>query len=293
MESLPCYRNVSQDLLFFRSTFRIAEKAAKILGVDPEWQRRWHEGLKHVPDYKIIEYGGKKRIADHKEQTAEDIYTQNTFLYAGYIAGPLIYPGEDVDPESDSELATLVREAMEDFDPEEAFTHNFLAFSLDVPAARLKMAKAYHMVRHAVTQCRYPTGTPAMFNLEAGMSALQHVYPYGLQVEDFTMPFVISELLLQSYGEVIRLFPAWPKDKWARFTSLRTEGGFLVSSKVQGGRIGLTRVKSTVGGRCRVQWTWGEPRIYDEAAGEPVSYTYEGDLIYLDTEMGHTYRIEA
>lgn len=173
---------------------------------------RWRQGFERVPDYKIVEYDGKRRIADHGEQEEEDFYTSNTFFYCGYIAGPLIFPGEDVD----SELAQVIREGMEEFDEADAFTHNFLSFSLDVPAARLKMSKAYHMVRHAVTACRYPTGTPAMFNnMETGMSGLQ-MYPYGLQAEDFTMPLAIAELLMQSYGRTIRLFPAWPKEKTAR-----------------------------------------------------------------------------
>lgn len=64
-----------------------------------------------------------------------------------------------------------------------------------------------------------------MFNLEEGMLALQRVYLYGLQVEDFAMPFSITELLCQSYGEVIRLFPAWPRDKGASFTT--AGGGWL------------------------------------------------------------------
>ena len=51
-----------------------------------------------------MEYDGKKRLAEHKEIEGAELYSANTFFYAGYIAGPLIFPGEDVDPESDSEL---------------------------------------------------------------------------------------------------------------------------------------------------------------------------------------------
>ena len=51
-----------------------------------------------------------------------------------------------------------------------------------------------------------------------------------LQEQDFTMPFGITELLLQSYGEVIRLFPAWPREQIARFHSLRAEVTYVVTS---------------------------------------------------------------
>ncbi|MBI3942795.1 MAG: hypothetical protein HY326_07255, partial [Chloroflexi bacterium] len=297
LENNPVYRNVFQDLLFFRFAFRVAFQAAAVLAVDPEWQQRWADGLKRVPPYNIIEYDGRKRIADHKEQTAKDIYSASTFLYGGYIAGPLIFPGEDVDPESDTELVQLIREAVEEFKFEDAFTHNFLSFSLDVPAARLKMPKAYEMVRNAVIKCRYPTGTPAMFNLEDGMIALQRVYPYGLQVEDFAMPFSITELLFQSYGEVIRLFPAWPKDKRASFTSLRAEGGFLVSSSLENGTIGTTTIASTIGGPCRVSWSWGRPVITAGHGGtvpgheEAVPFDIAGERISFDTQPGQSYTI--
>ena len=291
LESLPSYRNVFQDLLFFRFAFRVATRAAEVLGVDEEWQQRWRQGLERVPDYQIVEYGGRRRLATHKEQTDEDIYSSNSFFYCGYIVGPLIFPGEDVDPESDSELARIIREGMEEFDCAKAFTHNFLSFSLDVPAARLKMTQAYDMVRHAVTACRYPTGTPAMFNnMDTGVHGLQ-MYPYGLQVEDFTMPFAISELLLQSYGEVIRLFPAWPRDRAARFESLRAEGGFLVSSRLEKGEIGATRIFSTVGGECRLQWPREEIHVRDEQDGNSLPHARAGSIVSFQTRPGRGYAV--
>ena len=290
-ESLPLFRNVFQDLLFFRFAFRVAARCAEVLGVDAEWQARWHEGLERVPPYRIIEHDGCRRIADHKEATGAGPHSRNSFIYGGYIAGPLIFPGEDVDPESDSELAQVIREGLETFREEEAFTHNFLSYSLDVPAARLKMDRAYAMVRHAVTACRFPGGTAAMFNnMETGMNSLQ-MYPYGLQVEDFTMPFAITELLLQSYGEVIRLFPAWPTDKSARFESLRAEGAFLVSSSLEGGEIGLTRIHSTVGGTCRIQWPQGEMEIRDEEEGMAAGCERDDGIVTFQTQPGRTYII--
>ncbi len=291
LESLPSYRNVFQDLLFFKYAFRAALRSAEILGIDDDWQNRWREGLDRVPAYNIVEYDGKKRLAEHKEIEGAELYSANTFFYAGYIAGPLIFPGEDVDPESDSELVQVIRESMEEFRAEEAFSHNFLAFSLDVPAARLKMEKAYHMVRHSALACRYPSGNPSMFTIgETDINGLQ-MYPYSVQVEDYTMPFVISELLFQSYAGVLRLFPAWPREKAARFESLRGEGGFLVSSSLKAGKIGTTKIRSTVGGQCNLQWT-GEPiEIADLDDSARVSSTREGDVVSFNTVAGHTYSI--
>jgi len=72
-------------------------------------------------------------------------------------------------------------------------------------------------------------------------------------LKDVHMPFTISELLLQSYGEAIRLFPAWPREKSARFDTFRAEGGFLVSSSLNNGNIGSTKIHSTMGRIYRLQ----------------------------------------
>jgi hypothetical protein len=69
----------------------------------------------------------------------------------------------------------------------------------------------------------------------------------------------ISELLLQSWGGKIRVFPAMP-DKWKEgaFDQLRTQGAFLVSAKRSDGQTQWVKVKSLVGEPCVVKipgWT--------------------------------------
>ena len=99
-----------------------------------------------------------------------------------------------------------------------------------------------------------------------------------------------SELLLQSYGEVIRLFPAWPRDKAARFTSLRAEGGFLVSASLEGGEISSTTIHSTVGGTCQLRSPWPAVAIREEERAVPC--TQEGDTVSFATQPGQTYLVE-
>ena len=58
----------------------------------------------------------------------------------------------------------------------------------------------------------------------------------------------VAEMQLQSYGGVIRLFPAWPKGWQSEFT-LAAEGGFLVSSRISAnGKIPEIRIASRLGG---------------------------------------------
>jgi hypothetical protein len=63
---------------------------------------------------------------------------------------------------------------------------------------------------------------------------------------------MISEFLLQSVDNTIRVFPCWPKEKDAKFTRLRAQGGFLVSAEQKAGKIVKLEITSTVGGKLRV-----------------------------------------
>ncbi len=61
----------------------------------------------------------------------------------------------------------------------------------------------------------------------------------------------IMEMLLQSWGEKIRVFPATP-DLWkdASFHKLRAEGGFLVSASRKNGKTEWVKIKSLAGKPC-------------------------------------------
>ena len=63
----------------------------------------------------------------------------------------------------------------------------------------------------------------------------------------------IHDMLLQSRGERICVFPAVPKE-WpeAVFHQLRSEGGFLVSAVREEGRTAWIHICSLAGGSCRI-----------------------------------------
>ena len=61
----------------------------------------------------------------------------------------------------------------------------------------------------------------------------------------------LQDMLLQSHGGIIRLFPGSPWSA-AAFWSLRAEGAFLVSARRNGGRLEFAQLKSLRGGRCQL-----------------------------------------
>jgi hypothetical protein len=64
----------------------------------------------------------------------------------------------------------------------------------------------------------------------------------------------LQDMLLQSWGDRIRIFPAMPPEwKEATFHDLRAEGAFLVSAARRDGKTRWVRIKSLAGAPCRVR----------------------------------------
>ncbi|MBB5437876.1 hypothetical protein HDC92_001550 [Pedobacter sp. AK017] len=70
------------------------------------------------------------------------------------------------------------------------------------------------------------------------------------------VPLTINEMLLQSYEQVIRIFPNWNKNKDASFDQLRAYGAFLVSSKQEKGEILFVKMRSEAGRTCTIRNPW-------------------------------------
>ncbi len=64
----------------------------------------------------------------------------------------------------------------------------------------------------------------------------------------------INEMLLQSWGDTVRVFPAVPGE-WqdVAFHNLRTEGAFLVTARMDRGGMSFVRVQAEAGGRLQLK----------------------------------------
>jgi hypothetical protein len=94
---------------------------------------------------------------------------------------------------------------------------------------------------------------------------------------------MMTETLLQSHGGVIRVFPAWPKTREARFAGLVAEGDVRVSAKISGGKVrfvtlrGGPNVGVTGSGTVRIKSPWtGKIEAYRLAPGGAITLTSRG-----------------
>jgi hypothetical protein len=98
-----------------------------------------------------------------------------------------------------------------------------------------------------------------------------------------------AEMLLQSHGGTIRVWPAAP-DSWTGAFRLRAETGFMVTSQRSAGEVRYIAVESLFGDPCRMVNPWTD-RFRVSHEGRPV---IEGECkeIRFPTQSGRTYMVE-
>ena len=90
----------------------------------------------------------------------------------------------------------------------------------------------------------------------------------------------ITEMLLQGWGETLRIFPAIPQEwKACSFQSLRAEGGFVVSASRKNGKTEWIRIYSDAGHPCRI-YLPGWENVF-QLQKDKVKITHAGDGYYL------------
>jgi hypothetical protein len=83
---------------------------------------------------------------------------------------------------------------------------------------------------------------------------------------------------------ILEIFNLWPKD-WDAAFSLLADGGFIVSSSQQKGKIEFVSIHSKCGQKCQLQNPWGNAVVFlyrDNKKSEKLS----GELLSLTTKKG-------
>lgn len=114
--------------------------------------------------------------------------------------------------------------------------------------------------------------------------------PMGIWFENFALPTVINECLMQSYDGVIRLFPNWDKASDAEFTTLRARGAFLVSGGLKNGQVQPVTILSEQGDVCRIYNPWPGSKVRVEANGE-AQVLKAADVLEFKTERDREYTV--
>ena len=180
-----------------------------------------------------------------------------------------VFPGEDHGIHSDPETIELVKNT---FLNQQNEGGNDLVFK-NLQAARIGMLDLEKFKRQ-INYSLLPNGTAAdramqvhgRYNDFGNYGFMDHM---GVWFENFALPVVINECLIQSYNGSIRLFPNWPAEKDAEFHNLRAAGAFLVSARMRKGRIENVRILSEAGNKLTLVTPKGEI-VRDTKKGEEI-----------------------
>jgi hypothetical protein len=169
---------------------------------------------------------------------------------------------------------------------------NELVF-LNLQAARMGLLDLEKFKRQ-VRYCLMPNGTCADMVLQThgryvDRNAFEFMAHMGVWFENFALPVVVNECLLQSYSGAIRLFPNWPREKDASFRTLRAVGAFLVSASLRGGVVEWVEITSERGGLLRLELPWSQACL--KRAGQDAIIVV-GPELCLETGTGEVVRLD-
>ncbi|KAF4325438.1 hypothetical protein G195_000994 [Phytophthora kernoviae 00238/432] len=106
----------------------------------------------------------------------------------------------------------------------------------------------------------------------------------GIWFENFALPAVINECLLQSYNGNLRFFPNWPNGQRAEFHTLRAVGGFLVSAAFVDGETDWIKIESEASSSLSFYIPWTEGAMCTLSSGE--QYMLSGPIGKITTVTG-------
>jgi hypothetical protein len=273
--------NVAYDIHFVTAALRIARQAAELKG-DAPLLARIAAVIDQVPAYGVhpdSEQGGATVI----EQWSGARLNEGADRHGTLVQG--IFPAGIIHGFSPPDLQELGRRTINYV--ERSTTHANSNVTINIARARLGLgveAISNAKICFSASSKHSPAQDNGLFLWKG------HGY---YMTEQVCINRLVSELLLQSVGGVLRIFPGWPATADARFRNLLAEGGFEVSAEQAGGTIANVKLHSTAGGVAKLASPWkGGIGVTDEARGVEVPVSVKAAISSFATTAGTTYRIE-
>jgi len=235
--------NCPFDIAFMRFSFRGFIEASGKLNQDQELASKAKKYMRMLPDYPVDKSSGF--VVDREKGKPLE--------YNIPVPITPIFPAEQVTFFSSSEEKKLFVHTLKHIKTNE----NNSTIMLAVSKARLSTPDAKSWLEEALRFRRKPNGS-------IRFSTYELFDGFGHYTEMFAATGAISELLLQSVDNIVRVFPAWPKEKDAEFTTLRARGGFLVSSQLKNGVVSEIEIVSEFGGQFSFVSPWEKVEIRNE-----------------------------
>jgi len=230
-------RNCAFDIAYARWTLGAAIEGARTLGRDKELAARFERALTLLPLYPTTKT---------EKPVVVDVQDAPPITYNIVVPATPVFPADLVTWRSPAAQRELFARTIKSL----RWNGNNSSILLPVARARLSMPGTFEYLKSTLGARLRPNGTLGLNRIGSGINRNGHY------TEQFAASMAVTELLLQSVGDVIRVFPAWPREENAAFRALRAQGGFLVSAGLTDGKIGPVEITSTVGGPLQLKSPW-------------------------------------
>lgn len=264
--------NSNSDLSIMRWLFAALVEMSEPAG-KPEDTQRWRDVLGRLDELAVEGQDGPLRLAPDESLTFS--HRHHSHLLALHPFGTVHVEGSDRD-------RRVILASIEQLDA--LGTQQWVGFSFPwyacIAARAGSSERALEKLEIFVKAFVSRNG----FNLNGdyrnlGYSAYTY-RPFTLEA-NFGAVQAVHEILLQSWGSTIRVFPA-VSTRWANvsFDDLRAEGGFRVSAKREGGRTRFVRIQADAGGLLRLRDPFdGEKATWNRHDITRVGRDYECSLV--------------
>ena len=235
------------DLTLTKFVFGAYLKACRLLGLEESeavLMSEVQDILDHFPAYPTAESERGTVYVSVSGESPEQVYNTPNPLAC-------VFPGEDVGLHSSTAELEI---ALTTWRNQRTEGGNELVFQ-NLQGARLG-ALDLEKFKRQIDYCLLPNGTCTDMVLQVGGRYMdQTPYDYmarmGIWFENFSLPVVINECLLQSYTGELRLFPNWPDGSGCRVSG--PSGGRRLSGQCElrwrAGAMGARHARKSVA-RC-------------------------------------------
>jgi alpha-L-fucosidase 2 len=263
--------NAALDLTLVRRLFLGLIAMSESLQLDACERSRWHDIVTRLSPYPTAIHNDRRVF---KQSENAPGFTRSITLLN------LAWPGDGrIGPAGDAELTTVMRDTLNALDRWDQ--GNSFAWTL-IAAVRTAHREAY---------ARFAARLEAPDGLRDNLTVAQ---AYG-GIETCGATLAVNEMLLQSEGGALRLFPVWPADRNASFQRLRARGGLLISASWKHGTVTHVQIESELGQPVALVNPWGcdarvQATITDSA--ELAACEHDGKLLRMVTRPGGRYHLQ-
>jgi len=192
-----------------------------------------------------------------------------------------VFPAECVEGDEEDGMAPALRQMMQDGQWEVDWHLRHLSlWTCAIPALRMQLPKAFEVAREIILCNRFPEGHAC--------TSFGSPCPdtWRAPEDNYLGVAGTTEMLLQSQGKVMRLFPCWPRERPAAFRGLPARGGFMVTAEWEPEKGLSATVKSLAGEECRVRWPG---RLKVTCDGKKIATRREGRDVVFQSRKGASF----